>query len=467
MPTIRPKFRAIAAVVSLTFAFNLPTKAATGGAPPTDGIIAQRADEYLQAQTDAGFFSGTVLIACEGQTLFSKGYGYANAEWQMPNSVNTRFRLASITKIFTATLVLKMQELGSLQVHDAVAKYLDDCPVTWRDVTIHHLLTHTSGIPNLTDQPDFLNKARVPQSPAAIVATFRDRPLDFAAGEKYRYSNSGYFLLGLILEKISGKPYEQLLRELIFDPLGMHDTGYDRHSTVLPRRATGYQPDGEGLIHAEYIDSAWVYSAGGIYSTVEDMLKWDRALATNAILPSETLQLMWTADKGEYGYGWQVLPPSSKTFNRPLVMHAGGINGFATDYLRYPDENVSIVILSNLATSSMLKLSRDLSAIVFGESYSVPTVRKAIQVDPATYDTYAGEYQLSPTMSLKVTRENNRLMLQPTGQAKDVGIPESKTKFFSRRVDAQVSFVKDDSGKVSEMILHQGGREIRLPRQQP
>lgn len=439
----------------------------TAAAQPTRDEVARQADDYLQAQFDAGFFNGAALIARDGVTVFAKGYGYANAEWEIPNSVSTRFRIASITKTFTAALILKQAGQGRLDVNDAVGKHFQPCPESWGSVTLHHLLTHTSGIPNYTSAPDFATINRLPHTAEQIVATFRDKPLEFAPGAKYSYSNSNYLLLALILEKVSGASYEQLLHRELLDPLELKDTGIDRHSRILLRRASGYRPDGTLLANAEHLDMVWVHGSGAMYSTVEDLLEWNRALHGGRVLAQNVLEKMWQADKGDYGYGWQVLKPSPMTFGRPLLLHAGGLNGFATDLLHYPGEKVTIVILANLMTSPMLAISRDLAAITFGEKYTMPVVRKAVTLDPAIYDAYAGDYVLSPQMTINVRREGDRLIVQAQGQQADVAIPESETRFFSRLVDAQVTFVKDGSGKVTQLIIHQNGRDMPAPRRQP
>ena len=437
---------------------------------PSSADVAARADAYLRAQAEAGFFSGAVLIARGGVPVFAKGYGYANAEWEIPNSTDTRFRIASITKTFTAAMVLLLHETQRLDVGASVCTYLDPCPDAWRPVTVHHLLTHTAGVPNYTDVPDFLDRARTPRPPAEILALVRDRPLEFAPGSRYRYSNSGYLMLGLILERAGGAPYDRLLDSLILGPLGLRDTGFDRPAPVLPRRASGYRPDGLALAPADHLEMSWVYAAGGMYSTVGDLLKWEQALSRGDLLPRRVVDRMWAAGVGPYGYGWQVLAPSAQTLQRPLVLHAGGLNGFATDLLRYPGEDLTVVILANLGTVPLPRISRDLSAIALGEAYTPPVVRRPMVVDPAIYDTYAGVYQLTPQVSVSVAREGDRLIVQATGQPRDVAIPESETRFFSRLVDGQITFAKDAGGRVTQLVIHQGGKDLvasRVPHPAP
>ncbi len=427
-------------------------------APAAD--VGPKADEYLQALTDSGRFSGTVLLARDGKTLFVKGYGFADEQARVPNSAATRYPIASIAKPFTAVLVLQLQKRGALSIADPVCKHLQPCPDAWKDITLRRLLMHRSGIPDYTSGPDFLAKMRTPRSADEIIASFRDLPLESPPGEKYRYSNAGYFVLGAVIEKVSGKRYEELLEESIFKPLGMTASGYGANARDLPQLASGYQPHGAVNQVADYVDTTWLYTAGGIHSTVEDLAKFERALATDALLPRDVLENMWAAEHGEYGYGWQLLPPSPRTMNRRLVFHAGGIPGYSTDLLRYPDDDVTVIILANLHPVALEEVSRTLSAIVLGESWSMPPVRRAVKVDPAVYDAYVGRYEINPSVAITVTREGDQLAVQATGQPKDLAVPESESMFFSRVSAARLSFMKDASGKVDRLVIHDNDRDI-------
>lgn len=434
-----------------------------GAAVPTDEI-AKLADAYLQAHTERGSFSGTVLLARAGTAVFVKSYGFANEATQLRNTPRTQFPIASITKPFTATLVMKLQQQGRLDIGKSVCAYFDPCPPHWRPITLRHLLMHTSGIPDYARQPDFPSRMHEPRTLTQLIGEFRDRPLEFAPGARYGYSNSSYVVLGAILEKASGRSYAQLLREMIFTPLGMRESGVDANGPGKPKLAIGYRPDGAGNERADELDPSWLYAAGGIYSTVEDLLKWDRALISGSLLPQETLEQMWSPEHGVYGFGWQLLRASPQSLNRTLVFHAGGTIGYASDYLHYPQEKVSIILLANLLPVPLAEISRDLSAIMFGESVQVPTIRKPAKVDPALYDEYAGVYRLQPKVDITVAREGDRLTVQATGQPKDVAIPESATTFYSRISPVRVSFMRDAAGKVSRLVLHQPGGDLPAER---
>jgi CubicO group peptidase (beta-lactamase class C family) len=332
----------------------------------TDAEIAARADAYLQARTGAGTFNGTVLLARGPRTLFVKGYGFANEESGARNVAATHFSTASITKTFTAALVMKLRQEGRLALEDPLCRHLAACPSHWQPVTLHQLLTHTTGIPDYARTADFPRKMHERRSTERLIAEFRERPLEFVPGAKYSYSNSNYVLLGAVLEKIGGKPYEDLLREKIFVPLGMLDSGVEDGSRKVGNLATGYKPYGVKNVEAELVDPSWLYAAGAVYSTVGDLAKWTQAMRAGDFLPREDVALMWSDTHGKYGFGWQLLGPSPQTLNRRLVFHAGGTTGFATDLLYYPDEDVTVILLANLLPVPLADISRDLSAIVFG-----------------------------------------------------------------------------------------------------
>jgi CubicO group peptidase (beta-lactamase class C family) len=228
------------------------------------------------------------MVARDDEPLLRQGYGMANREHDVPNTPETKFRIGSVTKQFTAAAALILQEQGKLDVRATIQTYLGDCPEAWGGITVHHLLTHTSGIPDYARLPDRERRIREPTTPDALIALFRDRPLEFKPGERFAYSNSGYALLGRLIERISGKTYAEFLVEQIFTPLGMKDSGYDDARPVLKARAAGYARRQGGLENAPYLDMTNPFAAGGLYSTVDDLLKWDRALAANQLLSKKS-----------------------------------------------------------------------------------------------------------------------------------------------------------------------------------
>lgn len=414
-------------------------------------------EEYAQAVAKAERFSGAILVARDGKVLVSKGYGMADVENDVPNTPETKFRLGSLTKQFTAASILLLQERGQLSVQDSICKYVAPCPEAWQPVRLHHLLSHTGGVPNLTSFPDYARTKREPTTVEATIGRFRDLPLDFKPGEDWKYSNSGYILLGHVVEKVSGKSYEGFLRENIFEPLKMTSTGYDRTDEIVKRRARGYAVGpNDRFINASYLDMSIPFAAGGLYSTVGDLYLWDQALYGEKLLKKSSLDAMLTAVRGDYGYGFYV----NKLFDRRLAAHGGGIEGFSTSIHRFPDDRVTVIVLSNYEAGRAGRIARDLAAVAFGEKYELPVERVAVKVDPKIYDAYVGEYELASDFVFTITREGDRLLMQATGQGKAEAFPASETDFFFKVVRADITFVKDATGRVTHLVLNQNGRQM-------
>jgi CubicO group peptidase (beta-lactamase class C family) len=418
--------------------------------------IGAKVDEYMNAGVKLGRFSSAVLVAREGKVIVSKGYGFANYEESMPITPKTKFRLASVTKQFTAMAILILQERGKLKVEDPLCKYVEACPTAWQPITLHHLLTHTAGVPSYTAGSGYRDLKTQHTTVAALIARFKDKPLDFKPGEQFRYSNSGYALLGHTIERVSGKPYGAFLQEAIFGPLKMKDTGYDPTSAVLKQCAQGYERVEGKLSNVDHVALSVSYAAGGVYSTVEDLHRWNQALSLGKLVSEKTWALMTTPFKNNYAYGLIV----DEQFGRKQISHDGGIDGFVTFLGHYPKEKLTVIVLSNFSNTPSPTIARDLAAIVFGEKYAVPVERKEIKVDPKIYDAYVGEYERQPGRNFRVFSENGRLFLAYLGRPTIELFPESETKFFVKVIDMQFSFVRDEKGQVTHLILHQQGEDI-------
>ena len=331
----------------------------------TEGL-ASKIDKVLNSLTEREAFTGAVLVARNGEVLLSQGYGLADLDKNLPNTPQTKYRLGSITKQFTAMAILMLQAQDKLNVQDPICRYISECPTMWQDVTIHHLLTHTSGIPNLTDFRDYQATKATPSPPEQTIARFKDKPLDFPPGEQWRYSNSGYIVLGYIIEQASGQPYEMFLQQYIFEPLEIKNTGYDHNDGSL---AIGYTGTHGLWREADYIDMTIPYAAGALYSTVEDLYRWDQALYTEQLVSKDLVDLMFTPHAKmpisdlSYGYGWAV----GKMNNHQVVGHGGGIEGFATEIRRYIDDKVTIIVLSNRDTTGVGSTADLIAQAVFEE----------------------------------------------------------------------------------------------------
>jgi CubicO group peptidase (beta-lactamase class C family) len=415
-----------------------------------------RMEQIVQAHVTTKRFMGSVLVARGDQILLDKGYGYANLEWQIPDSPEAKFRLGSITKQFTAASILLLEERGKLKTDDPVKKYMPDAPAAWDKIAIYNLLTHTSGIPSFTGFPDYRATEAAPTTPEKLVARFRDKPLDFQPGEKWNYSNSGYVLLGYLIEKISGQSYKDFVQENIFKPLGMNDSGYDSNSAIILHRAYGYSPGPDGPVNAGYIDMSIPFSAGSLYSTTHDLLRWEEGLFGGKLLSATSLKKMTTPFKQDYACGLGVRTVNGHT----VIDHGGGIEGFNTELAYYPDDKLIIAVLGNLNGDAPGEIATQLAAVIHGEKVVLPAERKAITVSPSILEKYVGTYELTPTFSVVTTLENGQLMAQATKQPKFPLFAESDTKFFLKVVDAQFEFFKNDKGEVTHLVLHQGGREL-------
>ncbi|MDB5242452.1 MAG: serine hydrolase, partial [Spirosoma sp.] len=504
--------------------------------------------------------------------------------WKIPNTPDTRFRLGSITKQFTAMLIMQLVEQGKLKLDGKITDYLPDYPkITGDKITIHHLLTHTSGIPSYTGFPKFFeNDSRDPYTPEAFIKKFADLPLEFEPSTKFSYDNSGYFLLGVIIEKVTGKTYATVLKENIFTPLKLSDTGYDLADPLIVKRAAGYEKRNGGYVNAPYLDMSIPYAAGSLYSTVEDLYRWDQALYTDKLLPAKAKETMFTPFLANYAYGWGVGKTKVGQLKDSLLLieHGGGINGFNTLISRVPKDRQLVILLNNTGSAPLNTIRTNILNILYGQpvdppkkpvtdllrqsilsepltqsrqkfnawkadktymltegevnqlgyelmsdgkltesiavftlnaeafpdSYNVYDSRgeaymKAgnksaaiedykksialnprntngfaklkelgepmeapkdvvVAVDTAVLESYVGKYELAPSFAITISREQGKLFGQATGQNRFELYAESKTKFYLKVVEAQVSFVPNEKGEVEQLILHQNGQNL-------
>ncbi len=319
----------------------------------------------MQARSAAGDFNGSVLVARDGHILYERGFGFANLEWNIPNDVRTKFEIGSMTKQFTALLILQFVNEGKIKLDGHISDYL---PYYRKDtgsrVTVSELLSHTSGVPNFIALPGFLAgpASRVKYGVEEFANKYCSGDLQFEPGTKFEYSNSGYFLLGAILEQISGKSYEQLLQERIFTPLGMKDSGYAHSETVLAHRASGYERSATGFKNARCYDMSIPFAAGGLYSTVEDFYLWDQALYGERLLPAQLRDLLFKPNLDSYGYGWGILvpKPGSPYAGESIEMHGGAIFGFQSVIQRIPQHKELIVLLDNTDSPKLLDITLEI-----------------------------------------------------------------------------------------------------------
>jgi CubicO group peptidase (beta-lactamase class C family) len=418
--------------------------------------VQQKLDEYLTAAQNADMFNGSVLIAQKGKVLLNKGYGLQNLEQKKPVDANTIYQIGSVTKQFTSTIILRLTEQGKLQLSDKIGKYFPSYTIG-KDITIEQLLHHTSGIWNYTNDAAFMQtEVEKPMNEAKMFKLFEAKPLDFTPGSKYSYSNTGYMLLGYIIEKVTGKKYEQVVRQQIFTPLQMNHSGFDFTHLTSPNKATGYNSIAAGKGSKSIaVDSSVSFSAGAMYTITNDLYKWNQSLSTNKILNAASLKNAFTLRLSKYGLGWSIDTVNAKQ----IITHGGGIHGFLSGNMILPGDSTSITILSNSNTSKMDMLTKDILAILYNQPYKVPEANQEIKVDTAIMRRYTGEYQLAPGFTITIVLIDGALRAQVTGQPQFELYAKKENLFFLRVVDAQMEFLQNDQGEVDRMILHQGGRD--------
>lgn len=420
-----------------------------------------------------GFFlpdrpGAAVIVVKDGRTLFRKAYGMADLELGVPLQPDMVFRLGSITKQFTAAAILMLAEEGKLSLQDPIEKHLAGYPTQGHVITIEHLLTHTSGIQSYTDMPGWMtSRIQSPMTVTELVDGFKKEPMQFAPGERWAYNNSGYILLGAIVEKVSGKTYEAFVKERIFQPLGMTSSYYDRTEPIIPRRTPGYTREGDQPRNARYLSMTQPYAAGSLASTVDDLARWDGSLYTDKLLKEASLERAWTPYmlKGGkatgYGYGWGV----SRLRGRRVIDHGGGIFGFSTFALRLPEERLYVAVLCNSDRPGVQPsyLARKVAALAVGDPFPEPVV---VTLDPSILVRYAGVYRIDGGSTWTVAVEAGRLYTQEAGGQRTEAQPASETEFFYDKSLTRLRFVVDASGRAAEMLRYPGGADEpeRAPR---
>lgn len=351
--------------------------------------IPDRVAQLVEKYSEYGQFNGSVLVSQNGKVIYKKAFGEADIELKVPNQVDTKYRLASVSKQFTAMLILQLVQQKKLDLNTSITAYLPDYPkAQGQKITLHHLLTHSSGIPNFTSFREYRDKImRNPYKPVELVHLFDTLSLEFEPGKQFNYSNSGYVLLGHIIEQVSGKTYEQCLKDQIFTPLKMNNSGFDHSDLILPKRALGYEMVGKGFVNAGYIDMSVPFSAGSLYSTVEDLYLWDQGLYTDILLSPELKAKLFTnyfeGKNGNYGYGWGINQFQSARTGKNLMFtqHSGGINGFNTFISRELNNKNCIILLSNTSGVALGDLSYAIGAILVDQPYDMP--KRSIAFDLA------------------------------------------------------------------------------------
>lgn len=432
-----------------------------------DQFNAKRLDNLYSTFFQKEGVGCATLIAKNGKVIYEKAFGMADIELNLPAGTDHIFRIGSITKQFTAVAILQLYEQGKIDLNDEIQQYVQDFPVYPKKITIRHLLTHTSGIKNLTDMDSLVIK-QTPYSAQELIGLFKDKPLDFEPGEKYSYSNSGYILLGCIIEKVSGKTYADYIKTNIFNQLGMADAYYDSSARIIKNRVKGYDLDSAyQLVNAAWLNTTFPYSAGGLIMTVRDYFKWHTGLLTQQLIKKETLQKAWTPFQlndstfTKYGYGWTL----GEVLGSKTLEHGGHINGFNCKVTYLPQEDILAVTFSAGSFVNSTIINDQAVAIVANK----PQL-KNIEISTSAMNAYAGTYKFSPNdpTTIKIYNENGQLYLKDSNAAtpwKMYFIKENEFICYEVFPNTHL-FSKNEKGEVDFLIIKNFDNETKVRREQ-
>jgi CubicO group peptidase (beta-lactamase class C family) len=443
----------------------LQAKGAVAGEVSSADVLVDGLYEKLKGKDNPGI---AVLVSQDGNIVYKKAFGYADIAHKTPITPLTKFRIGSITKQFIASAILKLQEEGKISVKDKLAKFFPDFP-RGDEVTIHHLLTHTSGIHSFTNKDSFLVDVIKPVTNEQLYNYFKNDTYDFNPGTRYMYNNSGYFLLGYIIEKITGAHYGEYLKKTFFDPLGMTNTGVHTPSLKLTNEALGYQKQTSGYDRSLNWNMDWAGGAGSLYSTVEDLHKWNEGLFNNKVLKEESMKAAFTPvllNNGQepagmkYGYGWGI----SEYRGVKSLGHSGGLHGFISQLMRVTDKKMNIVLLTNVMPPEVEIDPTKLAELYLWKGMAKQASFAKSAVEEKDNEKYTGRYDLSGGMVMTITREADGLYAQVSGQAKHPIYQSSPGHYFWKVVEATVHFVTDADGKVTHGNFEQGSFKVSAPR---
>ncbi len=420
--------------------------------------LQQKLNEYLDAAASVNQFHGSVLVARAGETLVHKGYGFADVEHQVKNEPDTRYLIGSVTKQFTAAVVLLLEQEGKLSLADPIGKYLPDYPdPAASEVTIHMLLSHTSGIADFTSLPNYLELRTQDKPLSFILNSIMTLPLQFEPGSQYSYSNSNYKILEAVISEASGETWHDLVQNRILDKAGMTNTGYGFYSSPAAGRAVGYTRNqvGDQVAAVEVVASV-PGAAGALYSTTSDLYRWSKALDADAILDTAVKVKMFTPVLSGYACGWSV----DSLMGHYTQQHTGGIDGFASIIARFPDDDIFITILSNSDVTSTSQMMLTMAAILFDKPYDIPVKRAAVKLESSRLSEYVGYYQVNDTSVREVMLREGQLMTQRDGGPTLPIEPESPDFFFySHDNSSTLKFDRDENNNVVSQRIHQNGQD--------
>ena len=405
-------------------------------------------------------FMGMVAVARDHQLILQRGYGYANLEWQIPFTPDTRFRIGSLTKQFSAAAILLLQQDGKLKTSDPISRFYPDAPAAWSNITLRNLLTHTSGIPDV-DFGQILKFS--PHTPEELMKGITEKPLKFLPGAKYEYANINYMLLGRVIEKASGEPYCQFLKERIFTPLQLAETGCDWNSAFVPHRAYGYRPSANGPVGVEDDDLSSLAGAGNLYSSTGDLIRWTEALHGGKVLSPASLAEMLTPFLDGYGYGLQI----DSSQGALDISHNGAVDGFFSflDYI--PQTRTTVVVLSNLvaagnhSTPGTVALDTELVRLSMSDNAILPSEGKEVDVSEEILHTYTGRYRSTdpdhPQVIL-LSIADGHLYIQNEGAINTARMfAETSSQFYLANQEIEFIFDPGNAGSLQVQLVDLSG----------
>jgi len=451
LPTSRT-FAGLPALI-LLIAFASPAVAEPTTQHPAAQVVSEL-DRLLAARFPLDGPGAAVVLVKDGRVIFRKGYGMANLELKNPMQPDMVFEIGSITKQFTSTAILMLVEQGKISLDDDLHKYLPDYPDKGTKISIENLLTHTSGIKSYTNDLKWMSMWRQDMTVQQIIDLTKDDPLEFPPGTKWKYDNTGYILLGAIIEKVSGLSYADYIRKNIFEPLGMKHSYYGSNSAVIPGRASGYSKDGGNWVNARYLSMTQPYAAGSLMSSVDDLAIWDAAISAGKLLSKASWDRAFTpyklanGDDTHYGYGWSV----DAYDGHSIIRHNGGIFGYVSEVARLPNDHVFVALLTNSDGHDFDTgfLATELAAVAIGDPYREPV---KVKLDPREFDSYTGVYRNRDQTLGTVRREGDRLFAQRAGLPRLEIFAYSDHEFFFKDSFVRLAFEKDASGNIAALVI--------------
>jgi CubicO group peptidase (beta-lactamase class C family) len=418
----------------------------------------------LQIDTMPG---ASVLVSQNGDIIYQKGFGYADIEKKIPVTPDTKFKIGSISKQFTAVAILKLQEENKIKIADKLSKYIPDFP-RGNEVTIYQLLTHTSGIHDYSVQPN-LDMTK-PITHQALLDIIKKLPYDFNPGERYLYNNSGFVILGYIVAQLSGKTLSEYLNETFFKPLGMTNSGIYETNIVLNNEAQGYSMNGEKVKKADFQEMSWALGVGNIYSTTKDLYKWNEAIFSGKLLSNATLKKAFTqtvlnsGSKVDYGFGWFLTTNKGLEF----IQHSGVSNGFFSYLERQPENKLTVCVLLNAlpATQGINPIlnGQAISEFILQDKMEKPNMGVDTIVSENILNKYMGRYNYGQGMAMWVTLKDKQLFGQMTMMEASPLTPISENEFYFKARNAKIKFVTDTSSKVDRLFQYQNGEFFEATR---